>query len=426
MVICVVCDVLGEENNGTTIAAMNLIRSMRERGHEVRVICPVEDKKGMEGFYVVGTLNLGPLNGYVEKNGVVIAKGDKKVIQAAFDGADHVHIMMPFALGRAALKIAKKQGLSVSAGFHCQAENFTTHLHMKDSKFANDMTYKFFYNKFYRHVDAIHYPTQFIREVFEAYGEPVAKAYVISNGVSKRFTSRRVRRPAKLEGRKLILFTGRYSREKSHAVLIDAVAKSSHKDEIQLIFAGAGPLEHELKLKSVNLPHHPIFRFFDREHLVRVICASDLYVHPAEVEIEAISCLEAISCGLVPVIANSPRSATRFFAIDEMNLFNCNDSTDLAKKIDYWLDHPEEKAARCHDYLGYTRQFDFDECMDRMEQMIIETNARVREAKEQAEKANAEEADADTIEKNLEEAKLAEAAIQTPAPAATFGGMRGR
>ena len=29
MIICVVCDVLGKENNGTTIAAMNLIRSLR-------------------------------------------------------------------------------------------------------------------------------------------------------------------------------------------------------------------------------------------------------------------------------------------------------------------------------------------------------------------------------------------------------------
>ena len=148
----------------------------------------------------------------------------------------------------------------------------------------------------------------------------------------------------------------------------------------QLIFAGAGPLENELKALSVaqKLPHAPMFRFFSREQLVRVICASDLYVHPAEVEIEAISCLEAISCGLVPVISDSPRSATRFFALDEKNLFKCNDSQDLADKIDYWLEHPEEKTARYRDYLGFTKQFDYDECMDRMEQMIIETNARVR------------------------------------------------
>ena len=34
MKIAIVCDVLGEENNGTTIAAMNLIRSLKAKGHD--------------------------------------------------------------------------------------------------------------------------------------------------------------------------------------------------------------------------------------------------------------------------------------------------------------------------------------------------------------------------------------------------------
>lgn len=67
MIITVVCDVLGKENNGTAIAAMNLIRSLKAKGHEVRVICPDQDKKDLPGYYVVKTLNLGPLNNYVKK-----------------------------------------------------------------------------------------------------------------------------------------------------------------------------------------------------------------------------------------------------------------------------------------------------------------------------------------------------------------------
>ena len=50
MIITIVSDVLGEENNGTTIAAMNLVRSMRSRGHEVRVVCADEDKRGLPGY----------------------------------------------------------------------------------------------------------------------------------------------------------------------------------------------------------------------------------------------------------------------------------------------------------------------------------------------------------------------------------------
>ena len=62
MTIAVICDVLGKENNGTTIAAMNLIRSLREKGYDVRVVCSDPERAGQKDFYVVPILNLGPLN----------------------------------------------------------------------------------------------------------------------------------------------------------------------------------------------------------------------------------------------------------------------------------------------------------------------------------------------------------------------------
>ena len=66
MTIVVVCDVLGEENNGTTIAAMNLVRMLIAKGHNVRVVCPDEFRRAHPGFYIVPKLNVGPFNGYVE------------------------------------------------------------------------------------------------------------------------------------------------------------------------------------------------------------------------------------------------------------------------------------------------------------------------------------------------------------------------
>ena len=38
MRVTVICDVLGEANNGTTLAALNLIRYLREKGHTVTVV----------------------------------------------------------------------------------------------------------------------------------------------------------------------------------------------------------------------------------------------------------------------------------------------------------------------------------------------------------------------------------------------------
>lgn len=372
MNITVVCDVLGEANNGTTIAALNLIRSMRERGHRVRVVCPDQNRKGEPGFYIVPTANLGILNNYLSKNGVSLSKADKNIIGAAIEGADVVHFMMPFPLGNKAARMAKERGIAITAGFHCQAENFTSHVFMKDSRLANWIFYRFTWAHSYSKCDRIHYPTQFIRDTFEHAIRHDTPGRVISNGVNRAFHPAPTERDPKYEGKYVIQFTGRLSKEKTHKVLIDAVNLSKYRDRIQLVFAGLGPLHDKLEKRGAKLPNPPEFRFFSREDLVKQLNQADLYVHPAEIEIEAISCLEAIACGLVPVIANSPRSATRYFALDERNLFHNKDAKDLAKRIDYWIEHPDEKQTLAERYRGFVEQHEYEHCMDCMEQMLSE------------------------------------------------------
>ena len=122
--ITIVCDVLGAENNGTTIAAMNLIRYLRQAGHEVRVLCPDKTKKDLEGYYVVPTRSFGVFTGYIEKNGVSLAKADDKTVRAAINGSDVVHIMLPFTLGKKAIQVAKEMNIPITTGFHLLAENF--------------------------------------------------------------------------------------------------------------------------------------------------------------------------------------------------------------------------------------------------------------------------------------------------------------
>lgn len=372
MKIAVICDVLGQENNGTTIAAMNLIRALQRKGHEVRVVCPDETRAGQPGFYIVPKFNFGVFNRYVEKNGVAPARLDMPVLESAVRDVDVIHVMLPFSLGKAAARYAQAHGIPLTAGFHCQAENLTNHLLLKDFGLGNRLTYQVLYRRLYRYCDCIHYPTQFICDTFEAVVGPTPHR-VISNGVGRSFHPVEAQRPPELAGKYVVLFTGRYSREKSHHVLIDAVAQSRHRDQIQLIFAGTGPQRDNLvkRAKKRGIPM-PIMKFFSREELVQVVCCADLYVHPAEIEIEAISCLEAIACGRVPLIADSPRSATRYFALTDQNLFHYNDPSDLAAKLDWWLEHPEQRAACSQQYLGYAHQFDFETCMDRMEQMLLD------------------------------------------------------
>ena len=53
MKVTIICDVLGEANNGTSLAAYNLIITLVKKGHEVKVVCPDPDKKNLPGFYIL-------------------------------------------------------------------------------------------------------------------------------------------------------------------------------------------------------------------------------------------------------------------------------------------------------------------------------------------------------------------------------------
>lgn len=369
MIITIVCDVLGQENNGTTIAAMNLIRFLESKNHEVKILCSYQEN-AKDNFFMVKSRNFFIFNNYVKKNGVTLAKPQKEIIKEAIDGSDIVHIMMPFALGRTAAEYAKERNIPITAGFHVMAENFSSHIFMKNSKLVNNLTYHHF-QRLYKLCDAIHYPTQYLRDLFEKlFGK--TNGYVISNGVNEIFKPN----PQKfnLNEKIRILYSGRYSKEKSHKVLLKAVSESKYKDKIELILAGNGPLKEELEHLAKSYQINVIFKFFSRQEIVDVINSSYLYVHAAEIEAEGISCLEAITCGVVPIISNSSRSATKNYALDENNLFECNNSQSLAQKIDFWIENPDIREIYSKKYIDYSNEkFNQISCMEKMESMLLET-----------------------------------------------------
>ena len=101
---------------------------------------------------------------------------------------------------------------------------------------------------------------------------------------------------------------------------------------------------------------------------------SYLYVHAAEIEAEGISCLEAITCGVVPIINDSSRCATKSYALTPENTFVDNDSDDLAAKIDWWIEHRPEYLDVRQRYIQMAGDnFARSKCMERMEQMLLET-----------------------------------------------------
>ena len=375
MNITIICDVLGEANNGTSLAAYNLINTLSKKGHNVKVVCPDPDKMGQQGYYVLRQISLGPFNGYLKKNGVSLAKGDKTVIYQACKDADIVHGLLPFSTAKKALKFCLKHNIPFTSGFHMQAENFTSHVFMMASNLLNKATYCFLWSTYFKKVSAIHYPTEFIRDYVKEYNKTNVPGYIISNGVNfDYFYPKEVERPSYLKNKFVIIMSGRLSKEKNQKELLYAVKRSKYEDKIQIMLTGDGPRrEALLKLgKKLKLTNPIIQKLYKHEELNTALWCGDLYVHTSIVEIEAISCLEAIATGMVPVIADSKKSATRMFALDDRCKYQSKQIDDLTAHIDYWIEHPEEKKALQKKYKEFIKQFDFENCMDNMEKMLVE------------------------------------------------------
>lgn len=379
MVITVICDVLGEANNGTSLAAYNLINSLKEKGHTVRVVCPDKDKEGLPGYYILPTISFGSIiDKIIAKNNVVLCKGDLKVIDAACHDADAVHCLLGFSAGKAAAKYCFERNIPVTAGFHCQSQNFAAHVCALHNPIVNRLVYRFLSNGFYKYVDATHFPTQFIKDEADRFNMLTGKAYVISNGVKTSiFHPHKVEKPSEWKDKFIITMSGRYSKEKYQKTLIKAMKYSKHEKDIQLVFAGKGPLLNNLKRRARKLTNAPHFESYTHKGLSDLLCMTDLYCHTSYAEIEAISALEALACGCVPVISDSKESATSKFSLCEQSTYNFPSPKSLAARIDYWFEHPEEKAIWSKKYAEFGKQFNYDDCMARMERMIVE-NAKAK------------------------------------------------
>ena len=165
---------------------------------------------------------------------------------------------------------------------------------------------------------------------------------------------------------------GRLSPEKHQGTILDAVRHSAYEKQIQVILVGYGLSKRKLRRKGKRLSNTPRIGFMSDKNLMEALGYADLYVHASEVELESISCLEAMGCGLVPLISSSPMSATSQFAQDCHSLFAPRKPRLLAKKIDYWIEHPEKRKEMEKKYAESIQQYRIAESVSQFEAMLME------------------------------------------------------
>ena len=368
------------KGNGLCASARRTVEKLKERGLDVKVLSAANpDPNGPQPDFVLESYHLPLFDPLVRKQGFLFAAADRKIIEKAIKWADVIHLEEPFSVEAKAAKIARRLNKPCTGTYHLHPENLFASVHLGNFKPFNMGLMSYWRKTVFNQCEIIQCPTENVRERLMR-NKFKAELRTISNGLvleDLMHIDKGNVKPKKLSKAKYTIITiGRYSVEKDLKTLLKAMKYSQHNQDIQLVIAGRGPQEGALKglakrlVRKGYLKYEPVFGFYSLDELQAISAASDLYVHCAYIEVEGLSCMEAIQIGIVPIIAEGKTTATSQFAMNYMSRFKEKDPRDLAYKIDYWLDNDEKRIAEAKKYTSICEEYNIEDSIDSLIEMF--------------------------------------------------------
>lgn len=301
--------------DGGAIAQHRIVHELLNRGHDVRVIAPsfsfentVEEENGsiiyrprafILPFYMNNKYHFAPFPFFYIKK----ILNDFK--------PDVINVCSPYPNSICAMILAKKSRIPLVGSIHILPENilapfFTSAFYPTLVKYT--WAYLIY---FYNRVDWATVPTQTGAAMYQEKGmkTPVTP---ISNGVNTtmfkptnkgEYLRKRFNLPQKL----LVLYTGRINQEKNVDVLIKAIPTVLGEVDAHFLFCGSGGLKPEMMKLTHQLGvdgHTTFIDFLDWADYPNIYALADVFVMPAESELQSIVTLEALASGVPPIVVN--------------------------------------------------------------------------------------------------------------------------
>ena len=358
------------KGNGLSGSARRTVRKLKEAGIDVKVLSVRNsDPNGPQPDFVLNDFHIPLFDTLVKKQGYEFSKTDKSVIREAISWADVVHLEEPFFLQYEACKIAKELNKPLTGTYHLHPENLFASVGLDRVHFFNKRTMIIWRDYVFNNCKILQCPTEnvkgrLLRYRFKPELRVISNGLVMEDLLTK--TDEDIKDTNINDAKYRIITIGRFSAEKDLTTLLKAMKYCRHSQDIRLIFAGRGPKKNKLErmanrlVKRGILKYPPIFGFYTLKELQKLSCSVDLYIHCAYIEVEGLSCMEAIQVGIVPIIAKGRYTATSQFALTDMSTYLSKDPKDLADKIDYWLDHDELRKEEAKKYIGLGNKYNID------------------------------------------------------------------
>ncbi len=330
--------------DGGAIAQHRLVKELTKKGHEVAVIAPgprfqniIEKDDGSTIFRPRSlTLPLYMKNSY-QFSPFPLIYANKIIKQFQ---PDIVDICSPYPIGLSALINGKKHNCPIIGSIHMLPEN------MLSPFMANRFYPKFrqiswsYLVYFFNKVDWATIPTKTGADIYKSHGLTVPIT-PISNGVNTTtFTPKNdgeyLRKKFQIPDKPIVLYTGRMSSEKNVDVIIKAIPEVLSEKNVHFLFCGSGGgykqrmIELTQKLQIKN--HTTFIDFLEWKDYPNIYSLADIFVMPAEAELQSIVTMEAIASGLPAIVVNKGAVPE---LVQENNglLFEPQNSQQLGKNI---------------------------------------------------------------------------------------------
>jgi glycosyltransferase involved in cell wall biosynthesis len=261
----------------------------------------------------------------------------KKIIEGF--KPDVINVCSPYPISICAMILAKKKHIPLVGSIHILPENVLAPF-FSSSWYPTLVKYIWSYLiHFYNHVDWATVPTKTGAVMYQEKGlkTPVSP---ISNGVDTEMfkptnKGEYLRKRFNLPDKPLILYTGRINQEKNVDVLVKAIPLVLKNVDAHFLFCGSGGLKPDMMKLTQQLGvdgHTTFIDFLDWADYPNIFTLADVFVMPAESELQSIVTLEAIATGVPPVVVN--KGAVPELASAQNGLvFEPQDSNQLANNI---------------------------------------------------------------------------------------------
>ena len=389
MRIMIVTDQYPPQVGGVPTVTQELAVNFAGRGHQVWVVAPsygrgdvyhLEQQVGVYRFLSFQWPTGGARISYLPFVSILnlLKKVDPEII----------HIHTPIVLGNITQLLA--------SAFHKPV--IATHHHLPITVYAlanKPLTSKYFskvihsyFVHFYNRFDYVTAPTATALNLLYEHGLR-APAGVISNGVDlKKFTpgkaDEHLRQSFNLpRGRPIVLYLNRLSYEKRIDVLLDAVAKMSGNGHLAIGGSGVAEADLHAQAEQLNISDRVTFLGFVQDaDLPSLYQLGDVFVNPSEAELQSISMMKAMACGL-PVIAADSYALPELAHHGENGfVFQHGNSDELAHYLDTILAEPALRAQMGLKSLQIIAEHDSEWVLDQWEALYWRLANEFAEAKE--------------------------------------------